>query len=47
MTAMGQVIEFSRQEVSISAGHAESMPTKQRFLTAKKQAEKLAARPEI
>src|SRR5439155_14304780 len=47
MTAMGQVIEFSRQEVSISAGHAESMPTSQHFFTGKKRAQKSAVTPVI
>ena len=47
MTAMGQVIEFSRQEVSISAGHAESMPTSEHFFTGKKRAQKSAVTPTI
>ena len=47
MTAMGEMIEFSRQEVSISAGHAESMPTSEHFFTGKKRAQKSAVTPVI
>ena len=40
MTAMGQVTEFSRQEVAVGSGHAGSIDALARFLQRKKGLEK-------